>query len=177
VLHLNDVHSLSFGSRNGARPPSIEAVGAALSNSGFDARLSGAILQEMWEKWVFIATAAGITCLMRAPVGDIVAAGAAPLAGELLDECAAIAACRGYPPNDTTIQRSRGLFSTPGSPFAASMLRDIERGAPTEADHIVGDLLRRAERPEASSLLRVAYRHLKAYEARRVRESAGASKA
>ncbi|MGH7052376.1 MAG: 2-dehydropantoate 2-reductase N-terminal domain-containing protein, partial [Stellaceae bacterium] len=30
-----------------------------------------------------------------------------------------------------------------GSPLTASMLRDIERGAPIEADHILGDLLRR----------------------------------
>ena len=37
-------------------------------------QLSQSILQEMWDKWVFIAAAAGITCLMRAAVGDIVQA-------------------------------------------------------------------------------------------------------
>ena len=41
------------------------------------------------------------------------------------------------------MQRSRTMLTAPGSVFAASMLRDIERGAPIEADHIVGDLLRR----------------------------------
>ena len=41
--------------------------------------LSTAIMQEMWEKWAFIATGAGITCLMRAAFGDIVAAGAVNL--------------------------------------------------------------------------------------------------
>ena len=45
-----------------------------MAGARFDCRLSTAILQEMWEKWVFIATTAGITCLMRATVGDIVAA-------------------------------------------------------------------------------------------------------
>jgi 2-dehydropantoate 2-reductase len=45
------------------------------------------------------------------------------------------------------------------------MLRDIERGAPIEADHIVGDLLRRGD-GNASPLVRLAYAHLKAYEAR-----------
>jgi 2-dehydropantoate 2-reductase len=55
----------------------------------------------------------------------------------------------------------------------ASMLRDIERGAPTEADHVIGDLIRRAgaQLPKAA-LLRIAYKHLKAYEARRAREHA-----
>ena len=48
------------------------------------------------------------------------------------------------------------------------MLKDLERGAAVEADHVLGDLLARsAEAPRALSLLRVAYLHLKAYEARR----------
>jgi 2-dehydropantoate 2-reductase len=53
-----------------------------LSGTRFEARVSDAILQEMWEKWVFIATGAGITCLMRAAIGDIVAAGAADLSAK-----------------------------------------------------------------------------------------------
>ena len=50
------------------------------------------------------------------------------------------------------------------------MLKDIERGAPVEADHVIGDLLRRAPaagEAEPPSLLRIAHAHLKAYEARR----------
>jgi 2-dehydropantoate 2-reductase len=55
------------------------------------------------------------------------------------------------------------------------MLRDVERGAPTEADHIVGDLLsRKSGGAEPNSILRIAYAHLKAYEARRAREAAAA---
>ena len=65
VVHLNDWHALSFGELDGSRSPRIEAIAAALLNAGFDARLADNIRQEMWEKWVFIATAAGITCLMR----------------------------------------------------------------------------------------------------------------
>jgi 2-dehydropantoate 2-reductase len=55
------------------------------------------------------------------------------------------------------------------------MLRDIERGAPIEGDHIVGDLLRRSEKESRDfPLLRIAYAHLRAYEARRQREQATA---
>ena len=65
------------------------------------------------------------------------------------------------------------MLTAPGSGFAASMLRDIERGAPIEADHIVGDLLRRgAGKDRDYPLLRIAYTHFKAYEARRQRENA-----
>jgi 2-dehydropantoate 2-reductase len=54
----------------------------------------------------------------------------------------------------------------------ASMLRDIERGGAVEADHVIGDLLRREPRANPTGLLRIAYAHLKAYEARRERNLA-----
>jgi 2-dehydropantoate 2-reductase len=172
ILHLNDTHSLSFGERDGSRSRRAEAIASAFSGAHFETRLSQSILQEMWEKWVFIATGAGLTSLMRATIGDIVAAGAVDLATALLDECAAIAARQGFPANEAAMQRSRAIFTAPGSALTASMLRDIERGAPIEADHVVGDLLRRGGKDSASgALLRTAYLHLKAYEARRVREA------
>ena len=62
------------------------------------------------------------------------------------------------------------MFTAAGSPLTASMLRDIERGAAIGADHVLGDLLKRAN--GSSPLLRIAYIHLKAYEARRSRQAA-----
>ncbi len=171
VLHLNDFHFLSFGEPDGAVSKRAEAVAATLAGARFESRLSKVILQEMWEKWVLIAAVAGITCLMRATVGDIVAANEASLATALLDECAGIAAARGFAPSPPFLGRARTMLTTPGSTFAASMLRDIEHGAPIEADHIVGDLLRRGEAASHDHpLLRIANAHLKAYEARRARE-------
>jgi 2-dehydropantoate 2-reductase len=178
ILHLNDTHGLSFGERDGSVFARTEAVAATLSGTRFESRLSAAILQEMWEKWVLISTMAGITCLMRAPVGDIITADAGDLALALLNECAAIAAAQGFTPREPTMVRNRTMLTTPGSTFAASMLRDIEHSAPIEADHIIGDLLRRGAGGKGDyPLLRIAYAHLKAYEARRTREEAVAKAA
>jgi 2-dehydropantoate 2-reductase len=176
ILHLLETHNLSFGELNGALSPRAEAIAATLAGAKFDSKLSTAILQEMWEKWVFIASTAAVTCLMRATVGDIVAAGAADLSRRLFDECASIATAHGFEPREAARARGLSMLTTPGSGFAASMLRDIERGAPIEADHIIGDLLQRGASVGGDfPLLRVAYAHLKAYEARRSRESAPAS--
>jgi 2-dehydropantoate 2-reductase len=173
VVHLNDWHALSFGELDGSRSRRIEAIASALLNAGFDAQLSDEIRQEMWEKWVFIATAAGITCLMRAAVGDYVAAGAVDLATGLLAECASIAAAEGFPPRKPALERARTALAASGSPIKASMLRDIEGCKPVEGDQILGDLLRRAKKPDDLSLLRVATLHVKAYElARKGREAA-----
>jgi 2-dehydropantoate 2-reductase len=172
---LNDAHLLSFGERDGARSARIAAIEAALSGARFDAHRSDAILQEMWEKWVFIAAAAGITCMMRAAIGDIVTAGASDLAAALLAECEAIAARNGYPPGTDSMRKSLQVLTAAGSAMTASMFRDIERGAPIEAEQILGDLLRRGGKETAHhSLLRVACAHLQTYEARRLREASGA---
>jgi 2-dehydropantoate 2-reductase len=178
ILHLNDTHGLSFGEQNGETSPRAEAIASTFSGANFESRLSKTILHEMWEKWVLIATMAGSNCLMRAAVGDIVAAGAENLSLALLDECAGIAAAQNFAPSAAAMTRNRGMLTMPGSTFAASMLRDVERGAPTEADHILGDLIRRGGGggggPTDFPLLRIAYAHLRAYDARRKRENSRA---
>jgi 2-dehydropantoate 2-reductase len=117
---------------------------------------------------MFIASAAGITCLMRSAVGDYVAAGASDLAAGLLTECAAVAAAQGFQP---ALARARAILTAAGSLLKASMLRDIEGGKAVEGDQILGDLLRRAANPDESPLLRIATAHVKAYEAGRPRPS------
>jgi len=173
VLHLNDMHGLSYGERAGGRSARVDAIAAQFAGAKFDATASETIAQDMWEKWVFIASAAGLTSLMRASIGDIVAAGGQDVALAIFDECCTIAAHNGFAPRPAALQRGRAVVTTAGSPMTASMYKDIVRGAPVEADHILGDLLGRAPRTDSPvpSVLRTAYVHLKAYEARRAREA------
>jgi 2-dehydropantoate 2-reductase len=171
VMHLNEHHGIVYGELGGADSPRMAAINAAFAGANFDPRASQAIVQELWEKWVLIASMAGITCLMRAQVGDIEKAGAAGLALTLLDECSAISAAQNHPPGAATLERARGLLTARGSSLVASMLKDIERGARTEGDHILGDLLaRRVGSADERSPLAIAYAHVNAYEARRARE-------
>jgi len=173
VRHFNDLHTLLFGELDGSRSPRVQSIAADFSKANFDGRLSTQIVQDLWEKWLFIAAAAGMTCLMRASIGDIVAAGGADLSLALVDECATIAAAAGHAPAPASVTRARVALTAAGSPITASMLKDIERGARIEADHIIGDLLSRApDGPASKPLLRLVYAHLKSYEARRAREQA-----
>ena len=172
ILHLNDLHTLAFGELRAARSDRTDAILQEFATANFDARLSDTILLAMWEKWAFIAAAAGITCLMRASVGDIVNAGAADLAARIYEECAQIATDAGFAPRAHLRQRSLDTLTQPGSGLTASMLRDIEAGGRTEADHLLGDLLRRRSPSAAGmSLLAIAHAHVAAYESRRKRES------
>ncbi len=168
IRHLGELQALSLGERDGSASPRTEALGAAMAGCG--GRTSATIVQDMWEKWVFLSSLACLTSLMRAAVGDVVAAGGTDISHGLFDEAAGIAAANGHPPRAAFAGRMRGMLGQPGLDFTASMLRDIERGNRIEADHIVGDLIARGT-PEGTRLLRIAFVHLKAYEARKAREA------
>ncbi len=174
VVHMNTRHLISFGERDGGPSDRIRALAAVMTNAGFDAGASENVVQEMWEKWIFLSALASGTCLLRGTIGDIEAApGGADLMRALLEETRAVAEAAGYPPRASFLDRMCPMLTSPGSSFSASMLRDLEGNTRTEADHVIGDLLQRRQtlgiEPASPSLLQIAYTHLKTYEARRAR--------
>jgi 2-dehydropantoate 2-reductase len=169
VVHLNDWHQLGFGELDGSRSARIEAVSETLAGAKIEAQLSTAILQDMWEKWIFIATMAGITCLMRASLGDVETAGGRNIALALFEECATIAGKNLHVPGASAAERIRKVLTTPGSALMASMLRDVEGHRKTEHEHLLGDLFARAHGARAP-VLETCLVHMRAYEARRLRE-------
>src|SRR6185312_9632882 len=146
VQHLNDKHTLTFGERDGRTTPRLRAINAQLDGAGFDARASDTIVQDMWDKWVMLASLAGVTCLFRAPVGTIVATpGGTAATLALLDECCAVAARAGHPLAGRTRETALAFLTARGSGLTASMMRDLVGGYPIEAEQIIGDMLARAE--------------------------------
>jgi len=169
VVHLNQMHSMSFGERDGSDTARMQQITEAFVGAGFDARPSRRILQDMWDKWMFLTSLAGITCLMRGSVGEIMAApGGEQAVLALFEECRVVAERSGYPASESSLQRARGLLTDASSSLTASMLRDLQHGQAIEADHVIGDMLARAERLGLPSpMLTVVYTHLKVYESTR----------
>jgi 2-dehydropantoate 2-reductase len=169
VVQLAPMQTLVFGERDGKLSERVRAIADVMASSNFDSTASEHIIHDMWEKWVFLASLAASTSLMRAAVGHILAApnGQDFMKG-MLDECSAVAAAEGYAPRAPFLERSRGMLLTEGSQLTASMYRDIKAGAPVEADHVIGDLMVRGDASKVPvPKLRVAYTHLKAYENQR----------
>jgi 2-dehydropantoate 2-reductase len=168
IRHLNRINGITFGERSGGPGDRIAAIAEAFAGTPVNASISGRIMQEMWEKFIMIAALAGMNCLMRAAVGEIMATeDGNGLMLDMLEECEAVAAASGYPPRDESRAQYRGLLTEHGSNFAASMLRDLEAGRRTEGDQILGDMLRRANAVGVSAtLLRLAVCHLQVHEQR-----------
>jgi 2-dehydropantoate 2-reductase len=169
VVQLAPMQSLTFGERDGSMSGRVRAIAEVFASGKFGAVASEHIIQEMWEKWVFLATLAASTSLMRTSLGNILAApGGKDFVLGVLDECIGIATAEGYAPRAPFLERSRNTLTDQGLQLTASMFRDIKAGAPVEADHIIGDLIARGDAAKVPvPRLRTAYTHLKAYEKQR----------
>src|SRR4051812_10768055 len=112
IKHLNDWRYLVIGEQSGAMTDKV--VGFANLFDGKSARVDAVpdIMQEMWEKLVHLATAAGMTTLMRASIGEIVRApGGGDLMLEMMDVNAKIAAAEGFPPSDKFLTEYTRIFT------------------------------------------------------------------
>lgn len=169
VVQLSPMQALGFGERGGTMSDRVRDADAIFRRGNFDGKASDTIMQDMWEKWTMLASLAASTCLMRGPVGKILAApGGRDYILGVRDEISTIASAAGHTPRAPFVERMTGMLTTEGSPLTASMFRDVAAGLPTEADHIVGDLVARGDAAKLPvPRLRVAYTHLKTYEAQR----------
>lgn len=173
VVQFMANQTIVFGEIEGALSERAFALEALLQVPGIDVRASEAIMQDMWEKFVQLSTLAGITCLMRASIGDILAVpNGEQSIFRLFAECCSVATASGFEPRAPFIEFDRKLFTTLDSPLKASMLRDIERGSITEAEHILGDMSNRARALGIDTPnLDLARAHVAAYEVGRRRAS------
>ena len=169
VKSLLDAHAINWGAREPSQRATANSLGDAFAKTIVDWKVSDNTMLDMWEKVAFLSTLAGMTCLMRASVGEILATtDGRTLMKRYLDSCVAVAAKSGYQPRPPILERYEKVINSTGSVLTASMLRDLESFGPVEADHIVGFMLGKArEFGIDDTMLSVAYAHLKAYENRR----------
>ena len=169
VRSMADTHSIVWGAREANQAERATALGNAFAGCVVDWRVSENIMLDMWEKIAFLSTLAGITCLMRATVGEVLATPEGKKLMRQYSDCAIeIARREGYPPRDAVLVRFDSVLNSSGSTLTASMLRDLESGNDVEADHIVGFMLSKArEHGLDDTIINVAYTHLKAYQNRR----------
>jgi 2-dehydropantoate 2-reductase len=170
IRQFNDWRTLTFGEQSGEMTERVRALAALFEAAkGVEVFAVTDIVQRMWEKLVHLSTAAAMTCLMRANVGEIVRT---PHGRELfLDQLrcgAAIAAANGHAPSAAFMKSWEETFSQPDSQYSTSMLRDIERGGQTEVEHILGFMLDKAKKAQIPcNTLLLAYTNVMAFEQRR----------
>jgi len=177
IVQLADFQSLTYGELDGKKTSRIEAVHDAFRGAGFDTTISGDILRDMWQKWVWLASVGAVTCLLDGNIGEIVSVPAgADLILSVFRECAAIAGACGYPLSETFLAEKSPQLTAPGSPLTSSMYRDLKEQAPVEVDSILGDLIERGRKHGVSTpLVQAAFVRLSIYQRRRAAVKAAGS--
>lgn len=174
VKSMADVHLITWGAREGMhKAPQhavAEALGQEFARTIVTWKISDNIMLDMWEKIAFLSTLAGMTCMMRATVGEILSTpDGKALMTDYVKASMAIATAEGYPPRANVVERFEKILSSLNSTLTASMLRDLESGNEVEADQIVGYMLDKAREHKIDDrLIAMAYTHLKAYQERRI---------
>ena len=166
IRQLADVQSLTYGEQDGGSTARLQELDETLRGAGFDALLSLHILQDMWQKWVQLATLGAVTCLLRGNIGDIASVpGGASLALAALRETSGIAAACGHPQSGAFLEQQTKALTAQGSQLASSMYRDLRKGANVEVDSILGDLLDRGAKDGLTTpILQAAFVSLSIYQ-------------
>jgi 2-dehydropantoate 2-reductase len=162
VKQLTELGSLTIGPRTPEQEALSKAFFELCKKADFDSFYKENIEQALWDKWVFLASLAGMTTICRGSIGDIAATpDGKDLSKRMLAECCAIAASCEYPISEGAQSNSQAILTKEGSPFTASMLRDLLAGKRDEHQHILGDLIGFANQQSIDCpLLKIAYTHM-----------------
>lgn len=162
IRQLSALHRLTVGARDAAHEALARDFIARCQPAAFDSAYSEDIEQVLWNKWVFLATLAGMTTVCQGSVGEILATpeGEA-LTRQMYAECCAVARAQGHAVSAEEQGQALAMLTQQGSAFTASMLRDLQGGQRTEHEHILGDMVRRGQAAGVNvDLLRLAWTHM-----------------
>lgn len=162
VKQLTELHALTVGHRDPAHESLAREFSTLCEKAAFDHTYSENIEQSLWDKWVFLATLAGMTTLCRGHVGKIADApwGKETMTSFYAESCA-IALANGFPTKESAQQKALSMLTKSGSSFAASMLRDLTQGHQTEHEHILGAMIEYGvQKNVPCPLLKAAHTHM-----------------
>lgn len=149
VVQMSGLHRLIFGPLQD-EDDRLAAITETLTGAGFDARPSTTIIQDLWDKWVMLATLGAATTLMRGSIGDINKAPGGPeFLHALAAEATAVAEAAGHPIRGKAAAMLEATIVTT-EPTTSSMYRDLVGGRPVESTAIVGDLVTEAAKHQVS---------------------------
>ncbi|MBP1930236.1 ketopantoate reductase family protein [Ammoniphilus resinae] len=168
IIQTSKRHDIIFGEIDGQKSDKAQKISDLFSKAQFKSVLTDDVKTAMWNKYVFITALSGITTIMYTSMGSIQESPyGTELFRDLLAEINAVAETEGvqvYSP-----EKNVEIATAMGPKMKASMLRDMEKGLPTEADHLQGELMKLAEKHGISvPLLKMTYNRLRIYEVERL---------
>lgn len=166
IVQTSGIHDLVFGERTGELTERVLKIARVFGGTKSNFVLSENINRDMWHKYLFIATLAGVTTLFRSPIGPIRedSLGAAVIE-DTLEEVAAVMHSVHAPIAKNIVELNWDKLHAIEAGMKSSMQRDMEKGLSVEADHFFGYLLGiAADKGISVPTLEKIYANLRIYE-------------
>jgi 2-dehydropantoate 2-reductase len=142
IRQTGPMQRLLFGEFDGSRSLRGEALLAACLAGGINAELSGNIMSEIWQKYVFLVALSGTTTTIRKPIGPIrFNPQTRALLLDVMQEVVAVGHAHGVSlPQDFAQARLQFADGLPAD-MTSSMHHDLERGNRLEVRWLSGGVV------------------------------------
>ncbi|MNO46187.1 2-dehydropantoate 2-reductase [compost metagenome] len=166
IVQTSPAHFVKFGEFENKNTDRIQRIESLLSGTKASFIRSDFIERDIWHKYLYISTIAGVTTLMRAPVGPIrESKGGREFIHRLFQEIEAIMLEDGAPLAHDIVVKHMDTMENSTYEMKSSMLRDMEKGLSIEGNHLHGYLLQLARDYNIEApLLQAVYQNLQVYE-------------
>jgi 2-dehydropantoate 2-reductase len=145
VRHFAMSPAIAFGELDGRPSPRLKAFQQAAAAAGVDARYSEDIWGLIWNKFVFLASMAGVTALTRQSIGPIREdPDMRRLFADAIAEVIAVADARGVN-HGASVERIMTMVDGMVPTAKASMLMDLEKGNRLEVEWLSGTVVKVGE--------------------------------
>lgn len=144
VRYTSDMSRIVFGELDGRISERAAIFRDACRAAGFEADVSADIRSTLWDKFVLLATNAGLTTLLRKPAGEVYTdPEILDLARAMMREVVAVAAAEGIRTSPDIVERAVAMSKGFPPSMYASMYHDLARGRRIEAESFSGLVARR----------------------------------
>ena len=142
MRHTSKFATLRCGRMEGTPDPKLTAFVEAAKAAHIDIQPQDDMNRERWQKFIFLSSMAGVNCMMREPIGKVLAdPDTRAFYRKLMEECLAVGQKSGakVPSNWIDDRMSFSDNAPPG--MKASMLPDLEAGNRLELDWLTGKVV------------------------------------
>jgi len=143
VERRSSFQSMVVGELTGGLSDRATAIAQMFAEARIDARASGSMEIELWQKFVFITAMAAVCGLARASIGPVRdAPGGRRFIERAVTEVVDVARARGVALPDDEGPRTCAYIDTLPATMKPSFLLDVEAGGPTELETLSGAVAR-----------------------------------
>ncbi|GAB4501161.1 MAG: 2-dehydropantoate 2-reductase [Anaerolineales bacterium] len=144
IRQVSAFRRIALGEFSGQTTPRLQAIFAALQETGLSVELTPDIQKMLWTKFIFIAAASSFGALTRLPIG---AYRSLPetraLIVQLMREVEALGRAQGVALDSDVVEKALGFLDGAEATIKASMQLDVEAGKQFELEAMLGVIVRK----------------------------------